>query len=541
MANLSLTIPQDCWSFVISEVQRVLTPGGRLELIDDQLMFPYAQTSTPILPPPPPSPHRSLSSMSSISTFQAASPSVSISSDSTFQQPRRGRARASSIPSEYSVVSHAELISDSETSTLRGYHQDVQLGHQRASSDLTSNSYTLSPCAKPANRTRPRASSIPSEYSRASYAESAAGSETSTIHGGYQDSAFEHKAELSDSDTAEGGRSSLDTPSLVDDDASVRSSSSSTSPGWRERAENAKGLEIIFENMLSQHYNIDTNPIDIIDVTLTHIFGQDNTNRLKNMNLALAPPTLPQHFLTPSRGATSPKPAEPVHRNTVQSLYLDGASPGDVATPISPNANTDVISSKAAELLGLSAGDQIDRGAKSPSRLNMMWKGKKSPKSPGGQKSRPSSSETIASDVPESDGGKSPRPLSPESNHRDSWDSMSSMSSGSSSGSSMLSLIHPPKPKPTSQGLSINAKAANRLGITITPTDDKQSTGLVLWPTMFIPMDAAEVEMHACKHMHVLLGCRAALMDYVETIRDEHDRPCMSREELDDLIWDYEW
>jgi hypothetical protein len=32
-------IPQDCWNFVLSEIHRVMTPGGRLELIHDQLCF----------------------------------------------------------------------------------------------------------------------------------------------------------------------------------------------------------------------------------------------------------------------------------------------------------------------------------------------------------------------------------------------------------------------------------------------------------------------------------------------------------------------
>ncbi|OSX66962.1 hypothetical protein POSPLADRAFT_1042254 [Postia placenta MAD-698-R-SB12] len=46
MANLSLCIPRQRWEFVFSEVWRVLAPGGRLELIDDDLAFPA------IAPPP---------------------------------------------------------------------------------------------------------------------------------------------------------------------------------------------------------------------------------------------------------------------------------------------------------------------------------------------------------------------------------------------------------------------------------------------------------------------------------------------------------
>ncbi|KAF7966001.1 hypothetical protein HWV62_40505 [Athelia sp. TMB] len=566
MANLSLAIPLDSWSFVISEVRRVLAPGGRLELIDDQIMFPYHHTATPILPPRLPSPSPSLSSL--------ASPSVSIASDSTFHPHRRGRPRASSIPSEYSTASHAESIADSETSTIHGYQADApqSQGHKRASSD----SYTVSQSARksqyappPPRGPRPRASSIPSAYSRASWAscaesvaesitESVTDSETSTIHGWHRDDKYEP---ISDSDTAstynQGGRSSLDTPSLVDD-ASVRSCSSSlASAEWQEKAESAKGLEIIFENMLSKHFNIDPQPLDVIDVTLTHVFGHANTDQIKNMHLALAPPEYQPAFpqnLDSSRGATSPRIYDPDSRNTIQSLYLDDAALGDVITPTSAKAKLDIISPKAAGLLGLSAGAEIDRGARSPSRLktypSMMWKGMKSPAE---KKSRPTSSEIFAADTTDSDGGKAARRLSGDSKQRDSWGSVKTTSSGSSSGSSLGEILHVPSPKPQqtrfersagdkthAQNLSINAKAASRLGVEFSPADPKQSPGLILWPATFIPMEASELEMHACKHMHALLGCKAALLDYIETIKDEQDQPYMSREEFDDLIWDYE-
>jgi hypothetical protein len=41
-------IPRDRWDFVLSEVHRVMTPGGRLELIHDQLCFSSVGPETPI-------------------------------------------------------------------------------------------------------------------------------------------------------------------------------------------------------------------------------------------------------------------------------------------------------------------------------------------------------------------------------------------------------------------------------------------------------------------------------------------------------------
>ncbi|KXN88891.1 Demethylmenaquinone methyltransferase [Leucoagaricus sp. SymC.cos] len=50
MANLALAIPHEKWSFVVSEARRVLKTGGQLELIDDQICFPYG--AFPVITPP---------------------------------------------------------------------------------------------------------------------------------------------------------------------------------------------------------------------------------------------------------------------------------------------------------------------------------------------------------------------------------------------------------------------------------------------------------------------------------------------------------
>jgi hypothetical protein len=41
-------IPGECWDFVLSEIYRVLCPGGRLELIHDQLCFSCIGPETPV-------------------------------------------------------------------------------------------------------------------------------------------------------------------------------------------------------------------------------------------------------------------------------------------------------------------------------------------------------------------------------------------------------------------------------------------------------------------------------------------------------------
>jgi SAM-dependent methyltransferase len=43
-----VVIPRGRWDFVLSEAHRVLRPGGRLELIHDQLCFPFVGPETPV-------------------------------------------------------------------------------------------------------------------------------------------------------------------------------------------------------------------------------------------------------------------------------------------------------------------------------------------------------------------------------------------------------------------------------------------------------------------------------------------------------------
>lgn len=105
---------------------------------------------------------------------------------------------------------------------------------------------------------------------------------------------------------------------------------------------------------------------------------------------------------------------------------------------------------------------------------------------------------------------------------------------------------------------SISAKAAGRLGIHSSaatsptlrsprhsvippPSRPVQSPGLVLWPNTLIELGPFELEMHACKHMQSLLGCKAALHEYAqEFFRDVDGNTLLDDAVFDDLIWDYE-
>jgi hypothetical protein len=104
----------------------------------------------------------------------------------------------------------------------------------------------------------------------------------------------------------------------------------------------------------------------------------------------------------------------------------------------------------------------------------------------------------------------------------------------------------------------ISPKAAGRLGISSStaaspsrsprssiipqPSRPTQPPGLVLWPNTLIELEPFELEMHVCKHMHSLLGCKAALYEYAEQLyRNADGKPLMDDAMFDDLIWDYDW
>lgn len=68
-----------------------------------------------------------------------------------------------------------------------------------------------------------------------------------------------------------------------------------------------------------------------------------------------------------------------------------------------------------------------------------------------------------------------------------------------------------------------------------------QPPGLVLLPSTLVPCTPLELEMHACKHMNTLLGCKDALSKYVVAQKDRDGKPFVSQREFDNFLWDYEW
>lgn len=64
-----------------------------------------------------------------------------------------------------------------------------------------------------------------------------------------------------------------------------------------------------------------------------------------------------------------------------------------------------------------------------------------------------------------------------------------------------------------------------------------QSPGLVLWPSTFLPMDRPEIEIHASKHMRILLSCKNFLVEHaLEATEDEE----IDEDSVLEALWEYE-
>ncbi|KAJ6623157.1 hypothetical protein B0H10DRAFT_2213838 [Mycena sp. CBHHK59/15] len=135
--------------------------------------------------------------------------------------------------------------------------------------------------------------------------------------------------------------------------------------------------------------------------------------------------------------------------------------------------------------------------------------------------------------------------------------SHSSVHSHSRSLSRTLSHSHSPSPSPApshthfppplaasrthTRGGSTGSYSSSATADARTAAGKVQHPGLILWPATFIPLSPMELEMHACKHVHTLLGCKPALGEYVARFADPATgRRVVSEEQFEDALWEYE-
>ena len=264
---------------------------------------------------------------------------------------------------------------------------------------------------------------------------------------------------------------------------------------WHNQATASRELESIFVIMLQQKYKIVPRPSDFILKRMSAVFGSEAAGKTKSFHIKLAPSDSADSGQGKADGEeTKEKTLKKKERkkptNSTASSNSSGSGTSSVRSSLENSASVSSPSSpaptniKAAGRLGISFGSPLK--------------------------------ETVSS---------------------------------------------PPPPLQLDQTQAIlSAKAAGRLGIsysdlaaaTIASTHQLpgapppslsplQSPGLLVWPSIFIPLTPVEVEMHANKYVHTLLGCKPALAEFIAQFRDENGARFVDDDEFHEVMWKYEW
>ena len=416
MANLVLCIPYEKWDYILKEVRRVLSINGKLELIDDQILFPYG------IAPKQPSWYRDMSDAYDDGYF------------------------------------------DDDKETLQGSESDT--GSLNANSDPSNSSCEDQIFDSPT--LRPIASYQPSTPTGSSPCQSSA--------------------------------SPLDAESRY--------------ISWHNQATASRELESIFEIMLKQKYKIFPLPSDFILSRMKFVFGSEAAGKTKSFHIKLAP--------------------------------IDSADAGSV------QYKADGEETKRIVWMG---GDREKTSKKKEKKLKKHNKDiSKVDASIGSGTSSERSSLENSTSCPSS---TCPSPVPAFTNMK------ATGKLGISFGSSIKeapSTPPPPLQPDQSQARILSAKAAGRLGISYSdlaaatvasthqqpsvcpsPSSPLQSPGLLVWPSTFIPLTPVEVEMHANKYVHTLLGCKPALAEFISQFTDEDGTRFVDDDEFHEVMWKYEW
>ena len=415
MANLVLCIPYEKWDYILKEVRRVLAVNGKIELIDDQILFPYGNAP---------------------------------------KQPSWSRNLSDAFDDAYF---------DDDKETLQGTESDT-------GSTLNANS----------------------EPSNSSCEDQIIDSPTLRPIASYQPP------------TPRGSLSCQSSGSALDAESRYIS--------WHNQATASRELESIFEIMLKQRYKIIPRPSDFILDRMKSVFGSDAAGKTKSFHIKLAP--------------------------------IDSADAG--------SGQADAEELKRTTWMVVDREKTFKKEVKKLKKFN-----KDNSKASIGSGSERSSLENSTSVSCPSSACPSPVPAS-----------MNMKAAGrlgiSFGSSSKETASTPPPPLQLDQTHAhiLSAKAAGRLGISYSdlaaatvasthqqlgasppapPSSPLQSPGILVWPSTFIPLTPVEVEMHANKYVHTLLGCKPALAEFIAQFKDEDGTRFVDDDEFHEAMWKYEW
>lgn len=589
MANLVLCIPYNKWTFVLGEVYRVLLPGGRLELIDDQIYFPYGEPPKENLFHSVPSsfPAKSLFEDFGYSEFGRKAkdvrekmlqkeksvpasgkwvvPSTPGTEDNSMVQPTVRLVR----PSSPHYVLRRELSHRPHTPT-RSIHMCQSRTHihlqpspkmsPRVVFRTTANSMSISSPQRSKSPRNPSRSLDPMRGVRLQL------NPDPTLHSDFVASTFTGKSfggKLSQSPI----ESITSTPTSIAETNSydispmwgggAQTSINSTSPNcsfktsnttpttgrsgasslnkseqlksalWKQKAWNSRNLERVFEKMLTEDFGIHVKPAEFLMDVLSKTFRSEGqitgkVGKMGSYHIKLAPVKIFSGGVATGNG-----------RGTSVAEGIDKVETkiniSDFAREAKKDDSVFCEDKKAMEI----GKPKSKKKGKELNEWDKICEGK----------TEEIKVSPVQADVKAMNGYS--KMLPPETQQFQY--------------SSVVS----------QQVQRLSAKAAVRLGIsyselsaaaasTLPPSLGLSSTrstilfpssstrplqhpGLLIWPWTYIPMGPVELEMHACKYMHTLLGCRTALSEFVTKYTDEEGKRWVDEEEFNDEIWDYEW
>jgi hypothetical protein len=616
MANLVLCVPQDKWSFVLGQAYRVLSPGGRLELIDDEIYFPYGElpkdnlvhSAPPLLPAfddlghngtrgrgrdwrnkSDKVPQAGKSALASGTWSVSSIPGGEVDSMS---QPTVRLVR----PSLPHYVLRRELSYRSPTPTRTRWCQprkvaDMQPSlktsprHQRSVYKTTvhnkpsprrcKHKFRNSLDPKPGDRFQSNFDTTPHSNILASPGfvgkvlggmlsqspiESIASTPTSTpeTESDYSSPTWSTKSysntSVDSTSPTSGVKTSNTSPIAMSRATSLdMSKERPKSTTWKRKARASRNLERVFERMLTEDFGINVTPAEFLMDVLSKVFCDEGRSeggmtqerrgkvrKLRSYDVKLAPVGMFPGGVASGKGRGS-NGAEEVDEAETKINVNDHAGEAGKDEPVSaiPKQNSrDEKKAREVEKLKMKKEKVKEKGSKG--------KGSK-----GGDKKKEGKAEEKSGRGPmvqadeEAAGGYLPSEtqqeyqfqyasIAPQVQRLSAKAAVRLGISYSELSAAAASTLPPPR---------YDSWSSTKSAIPFPPssTGPIQDPGLLIWPSTYIPMGPAELEMHACKYMHTLLGCRTALSEFVAKYEDEEGRRWVGEDEFKDEIWDYEW
>ena len=290
---------------------------------------------------------------------------------------------------------------------------------------------------------------------------------------------------------------------------------------WLEKSQKCQALESLFQSMLRdpEEYDISAKPHDLLNF-MGYIFGDANAKEKETFSISIAEWNSPL-----SAGDEAEEETE-----TKESVLAPLVDP--------------ILSTKKKQWIKLEWEKRRQKKSKDPLGLTEAERAELTLESPIPEVVQPKAAKKLG--ILEYTPSSSP-----------------DASGGSVRGRKISKTPSPPIPfAPTPQKMmGLSAKAAGRLGVTFTeltaaaaqatvkqrkgikPKGMVQSPGLLVKSKEgeeYVRVDPLELEMHACKWMHTLLGCRQALAQYVAKFMDEKGMRLINDEMFAHYLSEYE-